>query len=78
MNSFTPLILQEDLIQFGLIPELIGRLPVRVVGAVTKGQVVKVDSAGVASATGSGERVGIALEASDVTGEKLIECMLKT
>ena len=28
MNSFTPLILQEDLIQFGLIPELIGRLPV--------------------------------------------------
>ena len=28
MNIFTPLILQEDLIQFGLIPELIGRLPV--------------------------------------------------
>ena len=76
--STDPAYLMNAGLEDGVAVGLIGRLPVRVVGAVTKGQVVKVDSAGVASATGSGERVGIALEASDVTGEKLIECMLKT
>jgi preprotein translocase subunit Sec61beta len=76
--STDPAYLMNAGLEDGVAVGLIGRLPVRVVGAVTKGQVVKVDSAGVASATGSGERVGIALEASNVTGEKLIECMLKT
>ena len=76
--STDPAYLMNAGLEDGVAVGLIGRLPVRVVGAVTKGQVVKVDSTGVASATGSGERVGIALEASDVTGEKLIECMLKT
>jgi hypothetical protein len=76
--STDPAYLMNAGLEDGVAVGLIGRLPVRVVGAVSKGQVVKVDSDGVASATGSGERVGIALEASDVTGEKLIECMLKT
>jgi hypothetical protein len=76
--STDPAYLMNAGLEDGVAVGLVGRLPVRVVGAVTKGQVVKVDSDGVASATGTGERVGVALETSDVAGEKLIECMLKT
>ena len=55
-----------------------GRLPVRVVGTVKKGQSVYVDDNGCASTLmNGGSLVGIALESSDEAEEKLIECVLK-
>ena len=55
-----------------------GRLPVKVIGAVKKGEAVYVDGEGAAStAINGGSIVGIALESNDAEGEKLIECVLK-
>ena len=55
-----------------------GRLPVRVIGAVAKGQVVFVDNNGCASTSiNGGSMVGIALESNTDTAEKLVECVLK-
>jgi hypothetical protein len=56
---------------------LVGRVPVRVTGAINKGQAVFAADNGVASADATGPIVGIALESSGDTNEKLIECMLK-
>ena len=61
----------------GIAVALVGRVPVRTVGSVMKGQVVYADNMGVASATAEGERVGIALETNEDAGEKLVECILK-
>ena len=55
-----------------------GRLPVRVVGSVNKGDAVYVNNNGCAgTAINGGSLVGIALEGSSDEGEKLIECVLK-
>lgn len=55
-----------------------GRLPVRVVGSVNKGDAVYVNDNGCAgTAINGGSLVGIALEGSSDEGEKLIECVLK-
>jgi len=55
-----------------------GRLPVRVVGAVKKGQAVYVDDNGCAStAINGGSLVGVALESNSNEDEKLVECVLK-
>ena len=55
-----------------------GRLPVRVIGAVKKGQAVYVDNDGCAStAINGGSIVGIALETNTNESEKLVECVLK-
>ena len=55
-----------------------GRLPVRVVGSVIKGDAVYVNNNGCAgTAINGGSLVGIALEGSSDEGEKLIECVLK-
>lgn len=54
-----------------------GRLPVRVYGPVKKGEAVKVYQNGLASTTGLGDLVGIALESNTITEEKLVECFLK-
>ena len=54
-----------------------GRLPVRVVGECYKGKPLYVDGNGVASQTGKGGMIGISLENSDNTDEKLIEVFLK-
>ena len=55
-----------------------GRLPVRVIGAVSKGQAVYVDDNGCAStAINGGSIVGIALESNNNDDEKLVECVLK-
>ena len=56
---------------------LVGRVPVRIVGAVNKGQAVFATSAGTASRNGQGPLVGIALENATHTNEKLVECLLK-
>ena len=55
-----------------------GRLPVRIIGAVKKGEAVYVDNNGCAStAINSGSIVGIALETNLAEDEKLVECVLK-
>ena len=56
---------------------LSGRVPVRVTGSINKGQAVFAYANGVASGDGSGPLVGIAIETSTDTNEKLVECMLK-
>ncbi len=56
---------------------LVGRVPVRVVGAVTKGAAIFATHHGKASAAGQGKIVGIALETNSDLGEKSVECMLK-
>jgi len=53
-------------------------VPVKVAGAVSKGQAVYVDDNGVATASNTGsDMVGIALESNDDSGVKLVECILK-
>lgn len=55
-----------------------GRVPVRVVGSVSKGQKVFVDAEGCASTKFNGNPlVGIALESNLDEDEKLVECILK-
>jgi hypothetical protein len=55
-----------------------GRLPVRVIGAVKKGEAVYVDNNGCASTNiNGGSIVGIALETNEDDSEKLVECVLK-
>ena len=55
-----------------------GRLPVRIIGAVKKGQAVYVDNNGCASTSiNGGSLVGVALESNSDEGEKLVECVLK-
>ena len=56
---------------------LVGRVPVRVIGAVKKGDEIKVYADGIASVDGQGDRVGVALESNSDEGEKLVECILK-
>ena len=56
---------------------LVGRVPIRVIGAVKKGDEVKVHADGITSVDGQGDRVGIALESNNEEGEKLVECILK-
>lgn len=54
-----------------------GRVPVRVIGPVRKGEPVFVFQDGITSTDGQGEIVGIALESNSSPEEKLIECFLK-
>ena len=54
-----------------------GRVPVRIIGAVKKGDKVFVDQDGLASVEGQGDLVGVALEANAEVSEKLVECFLK-
>ncbi len=56
---------------------LVGRVPVRIVGAVIKGAAVFATHHGKASTNGAGQLVGIALETNSDLGEKNVECMLK-
>jgi hypothetical protein len=54
-----------------------GRVPVRVKGAVSKGQAVYAWQDGVCSTVATTALVGIALDSNDSEEEKLIECVLK-
>ena len=54
-----------------------GRLPVRVKGAVRKGDVVYAMADGVCTTIATTALVGIALESNSDEGEKLVECVLK-
>lgn len=54
-----------------------GRVPVRVVGPVRKGQAIYAGDPGVGTTAISSSLVGVALEDSDSTSESLVECVLK-
>jgi hypothetical protein len=54
-----------------------GRLPVRVKGAVKKGQAVYALLDGVCTTIATTALVGIALETNNSEEEKLVECVLK-
>lgn len=54
-----------------------GRVPVRVVGPVKKGQAVYADKDGVCGTVAATALVGVALESNSEEGEKLVECVLK-
>lgn len=54
-----------------------GRVPVRVKGAVRKGQAVYAWADGVCSTVATMGMIGVALESNDNEEEKLIECVLK-
>jgi hypothetical protein len=54
-----------------------GRVPVRIHGPVKKGEAVYVYQNGLASASGEGDIVGVALESNSGEEEKLVECYLK-
>jgi len=56
---------------------LVGRVPVRIIGNVVKGQPVFAANGGLASTTAPGKLVGIALETNSNLQEKNVECMLK-
>ena len=54
-----------------------GRLPVRVKGAIKKGQAVYAFADGVCTTLATTALVGVALESNVDEGEKLVECVLK-
>ena len=54
-----------------------GRVPVRIVGPVQKGDSIHVSQDGLGSVEGTGDLVGIALESNSNNAEKLVECVLK-
>jgi len=54
-----------------------GRVPVRVMDPVVKGQTVYLQQNGIASVNGQGDMIGVALETNNEVGEKLVECVLK-
>jgi hypothetical protein len=54
-----------------------GRVPVRIKGAVKKGQPVYAMADGVCTTLATTALVGIALESNDSDDEKLVECVLK-
>ena len=54
-----------------------GRVPVRVKGAVSKGQPVYAWDDGICTTIASTALVGVALESNSDEGEKLVECVLK-
>lgn len=56
---------------------LVGRVPVRIINPVQKGQAVFATDNGIASTDGTGPIVGIALETNSNSDEKSVECMLK-
>ena len=75
--STDPALLMNSELNAGLPVALLGRVPVRVFGPVTKGQKVYADLHGRACRSSEGELIGIALEDNTDEGEKLVECMLK-
>lgn len=56
---------------------LVGRVPVRIIGSVKKGQAVYAWNNGTASTVETSSLVGVALESNSATEEKLVECILK-
>lgn len=55
----------------------VGRIPVRVVGPIGKGQKVTTAANGCATASFSGQGFGWALETNTAAEEKLVLCVIK-
>jgi hypothetical protein len=78
VTSAEPAYLMNSELTNGQAIALEGRVPVRILGAVKKGQKVFVDANGCASTKYNGNPlVGIALESNSDDSEKLVECILK-
>jgi len=76
--SAEPAFLMNKDLEGGQAIALEGRVPVRVLGTVKKGDILYVDAHGCASTTYTGNpTVGVALESSDTESEKLVEAILK-
>ena len=75
--STNPAFLMNSKLEGGVDVALVGRVPVRVEGAINKGQAVFAVDGGTARASAKGPIIGIALESSTNEAEKLIECLLK-
>tara|TARA_B100000242_G_scaffold91129_1_gene61729 strand:- start:4182 stop:6431 length:2250 start_codon:yes stop_codon:yes gene_type:complete len=75
--STKPAYLMNSDLPGGIEVALVGRVPVRVIGAINKGQATFAIDGGTSSASSKGPLVGIALETSADEGEKLVECLLK-
>lgn len=75
--SENPAVMMNSELENGQYIGLKGRVPVRIVGPVAKGQAIYSWKDGVASATPLGQLVGIALETNTNEEEKLVECVLK-
>ncbi len=75
--STQPAYLMNSTLEGGIEVALVGRVPVRVTGAINKGQATFAVDGGTTSASSDGPIVGIALETSADEGEKLVECLLK-
>lgn len=77
--SDKPAYLMNSDLENGQAIGLKGRVPVRVVGPVHKGEAVYAHANGVGTSCISGltQLVGVALESNDYSGEKLVECVLK-
>lgn len=75
--SEKPAYLMNAELENGQAIALKGRVPVRVSGAVKKGQAVYAWNDGVCTTMATTSFVGIALESNADEGEKLVECVLK-
>jgi hypothetical protein len=75
--STNPAYLMNSEQEGGIPIALVGRVPVRVFGPVSKGDRVFADLNGRACRSGDGQLVGIAIETNTDEGEKLVECLLK-
>jgi hypothetical protein len=75
--SEKPAYLMNSELENGQAIALKGRVPVRIVGPVKKGQAVYAWDAGVCTTMATTALIGVALETNDSTDEKLVECVLK-
>ena len=75
--SEKPAYLMNSELENGQAIALKGRVPVRIVGPVKKGQAVYAWDAGVCTTMATTALIGVALETDDSTDEKLVECVLK-
>jgi hypothetical protein len=75
--SEKPAYLMNSELENGQAIALKGRVPVRIVGPVKKGQAVYAWDAGVCTTMATTALIGVALETNDSTDERLVECVLK-
>jgi hypothetical protein len=75
--SANPAYLMNSELENGQAIALKGRVPVRVIGPVEKGQAIYAWENGLCSTIATTALVGVALETNNSNDEKLIECVLK-
>lgn len=75
--SEKPAYLMNSELENGQAIALKGRVPVRILGPIKKGQAVYAWDAGVCTTMATTALIGVALETNDSPDEKLVECVLK-